>query len=217
MATFTIQILNSSGFSKSYVIFFEPPQVQADGASPTVFANAWVTFSPIANGSFDQLTYDDRIDAFWGRTPSQLAPGVTVGSGGSVPVDTSSKDGVTFTGAGSVGFGTVSPDQATVTGAYMITSESDFNQTSGYVFGMSKPAQTPIAAPVATFLAEPNENYNIIPVVKFYVADGAYTVGEVIDVKSASANAGVIDFTGLAQTTATATQGSNGLFSVQYS
>lgn len=215
MATYTIQVLNHSQVPKSYVLFSEPPQVNPGGTSPQVFANAWITFNSVKNGGYDQVSYDDRVDAFWGSLPEQLAVGTVVGSGGSTPVDTAQQDGVTFS-TDPTGFGQVKPQQA-ITGAFQIASGSDFNPKSGYVFGMSKPGRTPIAEPVATFTAEPNEKYNIIPVVKFYVADGAYTTGEVIDVKSLSAKAGEIDFTGKTQTTATVTQGSDGLFTVQYS
>lgn len=217
MTTYTIQVLNTSGFAKSYVIFSELPKVTQSGANVQVFTNAWVTFNSIKNSGFDKLTYDDRIDAYWGVTPQQLDISVVASFGGFAPVNTAKEDGVTFTGSVPPGFSSVTPGIA-ISGAYQIKAQSDFNASNNYVFGMAKPTgSTPIPNPVATFLAEPNDTFEIIPVVKFYVADGSFTEGEIIDVKSFSTTPAEIDFTGLSQTTATVTQHPDGSFSVQYS
>ena len=217
MTTYTIQVLNTSQFTKSYVVFSETPKVTQSGADVQVFTNAWVTFNSIQNNGFDKLTYDETIDAYWGTTPETLSATVVVSSGGFVPVDTSQEDSVTFTGSIPAGFGSVTPNLAN-SGAYQIIAKSDFNASNNYVFGMAKPAgSSPIPNPVATFTAEPNDTFEIIPVVKFYVADGSFTEGEIINVKKFSTTPAEIDFTGLSQTTATVTQHSDGSFSVQYS
>lgn len=215
MATYTLQVLNESGFPKSYVFFMNPPLVTTTGAQPTIFTNAWVTFNSIASGSYDTVTYTDTSYAFWGTTPSELAPGVVLANGGSALVDTTTQDEVVFVAA-PTGFGTPISGKA-MTGSYAIAANSDFTPANNFVFGMAKASSTPIPTPVATFTAEPNDTFNITPVVKFYVADGAYTAGQIIDYSVASTTAAVIDFTGLPKTTATVTQGSNGAFSVQYS
>lgn len=216
MAQYTIQVLNQSGFPKSYVIFSAPPQVTSSGASVQVFSNAWVTFDSLNNGGFDTLVYNDVIDAFWGTVPQSLSPTVTVSSGGFAGVNTATRDGVVFKGATPAGFGPVSSGIAN-TGAFQIVSQSDFTAASHYVFGMAKPTGSPIPSPVATFLAQPNDTFEVIPVVRFYVADGEFEAGEIIDVKSFSTTPALIDFTGLPQTKAVVTQNADGSFAVQYS
>jgi hypothetical protein len=71
--------------------------------------------------------------------------------------------------------------------------------------------------PVATFAAQPNDTFNITPVEKFYVTDGLYEAGAVIDYSAVSAKSAEIDFTGKPQTTATVIQAADGSFSVTYS
>ncbi|WP_165188322.1 hypothetical protein [Caulobacter soli] len=216
MATYTLQILNESGFNKSYVFFMTPPVVTTTGASPEIFTNAWVTFNSVGQGSYDTVTYTDTTYAFWGTTPSQLAPGVILASGGSALVDTTAQDEVTFIASPTAFSAPPVPGKAQ-TGSFAIVANSDFVAADNYVFGLAQASSTPIPAPVATFVAEPNDTFNITPVVTFYVADGAYTAGEVIDYSSVSTTAAQIDFTGRPETTATVTQGTNGLFTIQYS
>lgn len=67
------------------------------------------------------------------------------------------------------------------------------------------------------FDAVPNQTFNITPVVRFYVADGAYTAGQIIDFTAESANHATIDFTGQPGTKVTVVQGADGSFSVVYS
>lgn len=216
MTNYTIQVLNKSGFPKSYVIFQQVPTVTASGSNIEVFTNAWVTFSGIGNEAFDRVVYNDIIDAYWGTVPSSLSPTVVVNQGGFAGVDLANQDGVVFTGKEPAGFGPIQNGVAN-TGAFQIVAHTDFTSKNHYVFGMAKPTNTPIPSPVATFLAEPNNTFEVIPVVKFYVGDGAYTPGEVIDVKEFSTRPAEIDFTGKPQTTATVVQNSDGSFVVQYS
>jgi hypothetical protein len=217
MTEYTIQVLNQSGFAKSYVIFQEPPAVISSGADVEVFSNAWVTFPSLLPGGYDKVIYNDVVEAYWGTIPSQLSPTVVVNSGGFANVDTSTQDSVTFQGTSPIGFGSVTSGLAANTGAYQIVANSDFTAANNYVFGMAKLGSTPIPTPVATFLAQPNVTFDVIPVVKFYVSDGCYTEGEIIDVKSFSTQSVTIDFTGLPQTTASIVQAANGSFSVAYS
>ena len=216
MATYTIQILNESGFPKSYVVFSQPPEVTSSGGSTQVFTNAWVTFSSTKPGGFDKVSYDDVTDAYWGTTPSAIGTGVIVSTGGFVTANTEHQDSVTFTATEPRGFGPVTHGKAS-TGAFQIVAQSDFTAKDKIVFGMAKPTNTPIAEPVATFAAEPNDTFDVIPVVKFYVADGAFTTGQIIDVKKFSTKSGEIDFTGRSQTTATVTQKADGSFTLEYS
>jgi hypothetical protein len=57
MATYTINILNQSGFTKSYVVFMEPSVVTSPSGETPVHANAWATFENVTNGSYDSVVY----------------------------------------------------------------------------------------------------------------------------------------------------------------
>ena len=216
MTTYTIQVLNNSGFKKDYVVFSQPPKVTNSGSEVQVFTNAWETFTGILNGGFDRVDVDEIMNAYWGTAPAQLSPTVMVRQGGFALVDTATRDGVTFSNQNdAVGFGPAQPNLAN-TGAFQITANADFVAGNNYVFGLAKPTDTPIPSPVATFLAMPNDTFEVIPVVKFYVSDGLYTKGAVIDVKAFSTAPAPIDFTGKPQTTATVVQLADGTFTVQY-
>jgi hypothetical protein len=216
MATYNIQVLNSSGFAKSYVVFMQPPAVAATGGQPVVFSNAWVTFNGIQPNGTDAIQYTDSTFAYWATATMPIAPGTTMGQSGVAAVDTRAQDSVPFIGTVPIGFGPVTLGGA-MTGSYRIIASGDFNPSNGYLFGLARPGNVPgIPSPVATFVAEPNDTFNVTPVIKFFVADGAYTPGEIIDYSTASTNAGSVDFTGRAQSNAVVTQGSDGLFSTQY-
>lgn len=216
MATYTIKILNQSLADKSYGIFMEPPQVSTSEGQPEVYTNAWISFPNLTNGSWDAATYTDNTYAYWlGR--DQAAPDVAAASGGFMAVNTASCDTVVFTNTGATGFkDLISPGHAK-SGSFSIVAGTDFTPLNGFIFGLAHPSGAPMPAPVSSFKALPNETYTVTPVVKFYVADGAYTPGQVVDVSDISTSGAVIDFTGRPQTTATVVQEANGAFSVTYS
>lgn len=215
MTIYTIQVVNQSGFNKSYTVFMAPPRVNENGTPVTVLTNAWVTFHSVVNGGFDSLMVDENVYAFWGQAPQGLESGVVVTSGGLQPVSTDARDGVAFTATPSTGFQGVTAGKAQA-GCYAIFTSPDFTAADGFMFGMAKAGTGPVPTPVATFAAEPNDAFNIAPVQKFYVADLGATPGEVIDPTNLTAVA-TIDFTGLPQTTATVIQGANGTFTVAFS
>jgi hypothetical protein len=216
MTTYSISVLNSSGFAKSYVVFMAPPQVTSTGGNPEVFSNAWVTFPGILQGGTDSVTYTDATFAYWATAMLPVAPGTTMGQSGSAAVNTATQDSVSFAGAAPVGFSAVTHGGA-MSGSYAISAHGDFNASNGYLFGLARPGNIPgIPSPVATFLAEPNDTFNVTPVINFYVADGAYTPGQIINYTTASTSAANVNFTGKSQTHAVVTQGSNGEFTVQY-
>lgn len=217
MASYTVKVPNSSGFAKSYALFMPPPQLSAAGGQPTVYTNAWVTFSGILPNGIDTITYSDTTFAYWATATLPMGPGATMGQSGFAAVSVAKQDSVPFIGAVPAGFGQVTAGGAAA-GAYRIIASSDFNASNGYVFGFALPGNIPsLPSPVATFLAEPNDSFNVMPVTtKCYVTDGAYTTGAVIDYGTVVAKAGAVDFTGRAQSSAVVTQGSNGLFTTQY-
>jgi len=216
MATYTINLYNQSTFTKNYVVFNKLPQLNTSGSDPQIFANAWLSLPNVANNGTEMVSTSDSIYAYYGTAPQQLAPGVMVTQGGATPVNTATEDSVTFIGAEPGAFSAVTSGEAD-TGAFQIIANSDFEPTANYVFGMAKMTAAGIPVPVATFTAMPSDTFNVIPVVTFYISEGKYTPGTIIDVKEASTKAAMIDFTGRPQTTATVTQGSNGLFNVAYS
>ena len=217
MAAYKILVNNSSGFTKSYVVFMQPPVVTSTGGQPTVFTNAWVTFSGVLPGSNDEVDYTDLTSAYWATATTPVGVGTTMGQFGTQPVDTSQEDSVTFVGTGAgIGFNPAVHGGA-ASGSYRIIANADFTASNGYLFGLARPGNIPgIPSPVATFVAQPNDTFNITPVIKFYVADGAYTPGAIIDYTAASTAAAAIDFTGKAQTSVVVTQNANGGFSLHY-
>lgn len=217
MATYSIRVLNNSGFVKNYVIFMEPPIVNNKGANPQVYTNAWVTFQGVQPGSVDVVNYTDETSALWATATTQVAPGTTVDQYGTIPVNTATQDSVTFVGdSDATGFTNLVHGGA-MTGSYEIIANADFESSAGYLFGLARPGNIPgIPSPVATFLAEPNGTFNVTPVEKFYIAEGVYTPGSIIDVSTVSTVYCPIDFTGKAQVAAVVTQGSNGAFSAVY-
>ncbi|WP_454717066.1 hypothetical protein [Caulobacter segnis] len=216
MAIYTIQVWNQSKFAKSYVAFMQTPVITGRGGDPDIYTNAWATFPSLLDGGFDSITYEDVTYAYWGTAPRELAPNTSVVWGGVAKVNTTTQDTVAFDGSDSLGFEAVQLGGA-MTGSYQITATTDFTADNNYVFGLARPGKTPLPTPVATFKAQPNDTFNITPVEKFYVADGAYTPGAVIDVSMSSSDFAEIDFTGKPQTTATVIQAANGSFSVVYS
>ncbi len=217
MATYTIRIYNQSLANKSYVVFMQPPAVSSSGGTTPIYTNAWATFDNITNGGWDTVVYTETTYAHWSQANAALGPGAVLDSGGAMPVNTATQDAVTFSNTGATGFTSVTSPGPAQNGSFSITSSTDFTPANNFVFGLASHNGGVIPAPVACFPALPNEVYNITPVVKFYVADGQYTPGQVIDVPAISDTCAVIDFAGAPQTTATVTQGANGAFTVTYS
>lgn len=211
MTTYTIQIWNQSLVGKSYALLTHTPEVTSRRGSLPVYTNAWATFADVTNGGFDRISFTDEVYAYWSDPP-----GDRLLRGGVMAVNTTTQDTVNFIGGSPTGFATlVSPGTAQA-GSFSIVTGTDFTPVNAYVLGLARIAESPIPVPAATFAAAPNEVYNVTPVSKFYVVDGAYTPGELIDATAATGNAAVIDFTGRPQTTATVIQGANGTFTVTY-
>lgn len=217
MAAYTIKVFNQSEINKSYVVFMQPPVVSASGGSTPIYTNAWASFENITNGSWDSVVYSETTYAYWAQPTATLSPGVTLDAGGVMPVNIATRDTVTFTNSDGTGFTNLASPGAAQAGSFEIVSSTDFTPMNGFVFGLASNNGGIIPAPVATFPAAPNETYDVTPVVKFYVADGVYEPGQVIDVAEASKDCAMVDFAGRPQTTATVVQEANGTFSVAYS
>ena len=216
MATYTIRVLNNSVANRSYAIFMAPPVVTANGAPPPVFTNAWATFKSITDGGWDSVAYTETTYAYWAQAPERLSPGAILESGGAKPVDTATADTVTFTNTGATGFASVTSPGEAQSGSFSIITSTDFTPLNNFVLGLASDNGSPIPSPVASFDAQPNEVYNITPVVKFYVTNQYCAAGQVIKPAEQSSQVAEIDFTGRPQTVATVVQRPNGEFDVVY-
>jgi hypothetical protein len=212
MTSYTIQIWNQSQAAKSYVLFLQQPELTANGGASEVYTNAWATFAGVTNGGFDRITFDETVYAYWSHPPvgSQML------SGGVMRVSPQTQDTVAFSGGSPTGFTTLTSPGTAQQGSFAIVTGSDFTPANGYALGVARIAGTPIPVPTTTFPALPNMICNIRPIHTYYVAEGAYAPGEVMDAAAITATA-EIDFTGRPQTTATVIQQANGTFSVTYS
>lgn len=210
MTTYTIQVLNQSRSDKSYVLFTQAPHVIANGVAPQVYTNAWATFGAVTNGGFDRITFDHQSAyAYWSEQTGHMQ------SGGVMPVNSETRDTVDFSGGTPTGFTTVTSPGTAQEGSFSIVTSADFTPVNGYMLGVAGISNSPIPTPTAIFEALPNEIYNVTPVNKFYVAEGAYAPGAVIDA-SMTPGAAEIDFSGRPQTTATIVQQPDGSFSLTY-
>lgn len=197
MTAYTIRVLNESGADRRYFAFTETPSVVASGPAPTAAGNA-----------------DNLVASAWQQPVYMEAPHPVHEVKQVLPI----APGEIFD------FVTPPPPPAPVSlggaqnGSFQILTGADFIPDNNYVVGLARSGAPQIPSPVATFVtAQPNETVNITPVEKFYVSDGAYTAGGVIDVTLTSAHYATIDFSGRSETTATIVQAVDGSFTVTYS
>jgi hypothetical protein len=71
-----------------------------------------------------------------------------------------------------------------------------------------------IATPVATFPAQPNDTFDVMPTADVFVRDGSYEPGQVI--ADVTENVAIVSFAGTSRTRAVVTQGSDGRFTTSY-
>jgi hypothetical protein len=206
--TYTIRVVNQSSANNGYAIFTQSPTVTSQTDAPQVFTNAWATFNSIADGGFDTITSDGVTFAHEGATPPH-----TVSS--AAPLATTQTQDALTPGAGH-GSSDSLLHAGPTPGAFAVAAPADFPTTHDLVFGQAHPGKTPVPSSGVTFSPMPNETFNITPVVKFYVSDGLYTAGQVIDVSTVSSTCAEIDFTGRPESTATIVQAADGSFSVTY-
>jgi hypothetical protein len=216
MTSYSIQVKNSSAFRKSYVVLMQPPAVSTNGRQPVVYSNAWVTFVGVEPGKFESVTIVDSTFAYWATATMPVAPGTTMGQGGAAAIDITAQDSVLFIGTNPAGFGSVTPSGAPP-GSYRIIAGGDFDFSNGYLFGLAKPGNIPgIPSPVATFVAEPNQTFDVTPAINFYVVDGWYVPGQILDYSMVPAVSGIVSFAGRSESNAMVIQDSRGTFLTEY-
>ena len=195
MATYYISVFNNTGAAKQYFAFMAPPIVNV---STEVFSNVWVQWPMVTTGAQDQVTYSDQTYGFWSQLQASPATNTVVSCSQSTAVDVAQNTSLFFTGdpAKGLGFGAPANPGNASQGCYDIITKSDFTAANNFVFGLSRVGtggSTPV--PVATFAGSPNVTYNIQPVIKFWIAEGSYVPGTIINYQSASTVACGIDFT----------------------
>ncbi|KAK4209236.1 hypothetical protein QBC37DRAFT_378293 [Rhypophila decipiens] len=203
MATnYNITIINTSGATQSYLLFAVVPKVNA--TSGEVYTNVFMAAPPIIskpNGS--SQTYFNITREFYaicGTSIRNLSAGVQVGTSDYEPVvlGTNQKPGTTmsFTTADGAHFPMPPPAATAPNGGYTIATDSSFkipNPNNTFI-GLGGMNMNGNVVPVATFLAAPSTTYNIYPVVKYYIATGTYSPGEIINVQSIGVTQ-LVDFT----------------------
>lgn len=197
--TYTINVWNTTGQPRTYCIFAEQPTTTN---KPNVFSNIYQTFDQVDTDGVANFSFTEDLYAWTGLAPISPAPGVVLSSGQSKPVDLGEKgtNGSSFTQTISAsGSPSLIPDSvpAAVTGSFQVLSgDFDGSKKNRYLLGMAKNSPTsPFPVPVATFQAEPSTTYTITPITVFYVCEGSYTAGTIIDV-SAISNTFKVDLTG---------------------
>ncbi|KAM7191496.1 hypothetical protein V8F33_008847 [Rhypophila sp. PSN 637] len=196
MATnYNITIINTSGATQSYLLFAVVPKVNT--TSGEVFTNVFMAAPPIVskpNGSsqtFFNITRE--FYAICGTSIRNLAAGVQVGTSDYEPVilGNNQKAGTTmsFTTADGAHFPMPPPAATAPNGGYTIVTDSSFKIPNPSGMNMNGNV-----VPVATFLAAPSTTYNIYPVVKYYIATGTYSPGEIINVQAIGTTQ-LVDFT----------------------
>ena len=213
VTTYTIKILNESGFLKSYIVFLEAPVVTCASGPHPVTPAAWATFPDMQPEAFGTTEYDDAAPSFayWGKT---IEKDSVISASGVIEIDLAAGDEVAFTASSQPGFGAPVPGMA-APGSFRILTTSDFTAADDFILGVAHQSGLPI--PTAMFVAEPNDNFEITPVVRFYVSEGVCVPGQMIDMGSLPSEMALVDFTGMAETQATAIQAANGAWTVEYS
>lgn len=197
MATYTIQVLNLSGFEKSYVIYTTPPAPSGEGYLATT-TRVWATLNNIPTGDRASITFvkADFANRNAAARPDDLDAGVVQ------PGDFStSSQPTTFHIPQVTGFYVA--DALYVPG--QVIDHSTVTSNGVIDFGPS---------PIATSLSHRNDT--VTPAINFYVAEGAYSPGQAIEHNTASVNAAAIHFKEKSQTNAIVTHEADGLFSVTY-
>jgi hypothetical protein len=67
--------------------------------------------------------------------------------------------------------------------------------------------------PVATFLAAPSQVYNLFPVVRYYIATGTYTPGQILNVQQVGVTQ-LVDFTGVTYNSVTYIHNNKGQYAL---
>ncbi|KAK0706154.1 hypothetical protein B0T26DRAFT_837077, partial [Lasiosphaeria miniovina] len=201
--TYNISVINTSGKTQSYLLFAVVPKVSS--VTGSVFTNVFMTAPPIVSkpnrSSSTTFTITREFFAICGTSIRSLAAGVQVGTSDyeSAVLGTNQIPGTTFsfTTVDGAHFILPSPAKTAPNGAYTIATDSSFripnpNNTFVGLGGMSTAGSV---VPMATFLASPSDTYNIFPVVKYYIATGSYSPGEIINVQEIGVTQ-LVDFTG---------------------
>ncbi|ORX96588.1 hypothetical protein BCR34DRAFT_593793 [Clohesyomyces aquaticus] len=214
---YTINIQNDSGSDQTYAVFNAVPKVKTDVNQPSIWSNVFATADtphtePCKFEIFEQWT------AQIGTSQGSPAEGVVVSVQGNQLVTLGYLDDQGKQVAGTSKemyapggkfpqFQEPDPTPAGDEGAFQFVTSSDFTvqeATDGNwmigIGGMTDPTGKQ-AAPAALFSPQPNAQYQIQPVVTFYVTFGTYTSSTLVNIQEVGTQTLMVNFTELGKDT----------------
>ncbi|KAM0228815.1 hypothetical protein ACHAPO_010452 [Fusarium lateritium] len=204
----TIKVTNQSGAQQHYAIFNKPPIVTGKVSGQiwsNVFATANTPKSNSANFSIFKQYY-----AVVGTSQGNPEQGVQVDVNGSrdVTLGSTQPNGAAVAGTtlkllvqdDAPQFSDEALPNGSFPNAFEIRTSSDFTlqdaRNGNYVIGLGGTKNgNSVDGPAATFVPEPNVQYQIQPSNTYYLTVGDYTKGSLIDVTKIGGTILTIDFT----------------------
>ncbi|GAB1316071.1 hypothetical protein MFIFM68171_06281 [Madurella fahalii] len=221
--TYDITILNESGASQSYLLFAVAPQVSGAGS---VFSNIFMTAPPIVSrpdgSSSTTFTIARQFYGICGTSIENLAAGVKVATSDYEPVTLGSNAGtpvagttLNFTTTGGANFPEPLPTATAPTNAFTIQCDSSFRlpDPNNSFVGLGGMNMAGKVVPMATFTATPSTTFNIFPVVKYYIATGTYTPGQIINLQAIGVTQ-LVDFTNTTYSSVTYIHNNSGQYTL---
>ncbi|KAK0634148.1 hypothetical protein B0T14DRAFT_508470 [Immersiella caudata] len=205
MAPYTISIDNRSGIKQSYGLFAAPPTIKHNGASEVqvatrIISSAHAVPSPQGQATFMMSkkvyarcgVYDVEVDtAPADKNRKRVGTGIEVVDQRLVTLGFTDDRGRLVPGTtlvidssdGTPAFSQRDTDPAGVEGCFCVRTGQDFTfreaKLNQFVVGFSCSARQNIG-PDATFVPEPNEEYQIAPSRGFYVVPGKYNPYDIV-------------------------------------
>ncbi|KAI3546931.1 hypothetical protein CABS01_01151 [Colletotrichum abscissum] len=207
--TYTININNQSGSVANYTLFTEVPQVTAN-VQPKLWSNVFAS-ATAGRGQPTVFTVYKQFYAVLGNSHGTPASGVTVSVSDKRPVTLGHMDnisGKTVDGDTQLmisvnqipEFDPDQPPNAGKTGAFAFKTDDRFDvstaKSNNWIIGLGgADSGGNFTGPSAVFVPEPNQTYQIQPKVVYYLTEGKYTPGNIIDRQSLNNDVLKLDFT----------------------
>ncbi|KAJ6119137.1 hypothetical protein N7523_003417 [Penicillium sp. IBT 18751x] len=223
MTTYSIYFTNEyskPGESQDYALFCDVPAVSSSTSAPAAYSNVFMAKNLARDANWD-ITLAKNYFAWSGTAVQEIAPGVRVSVGMSKPaiLGTDKAPGSTFTMYNNSGSPAFRPevDLTAPAGAYTIETGTDFTPNLNFLLGMGGSDDAGRMKALASIEAPPNARVDVTPVARYYIAQYSSTVGTVINTRTVSNKAALIDFTANpGQFGAIVTQSNDGKFKVRY-
>jgi len=196
----TINVVNNQAVNNTF-FFFQQPAIYTGGAE--VYSNSLFSqlLAPAKKGS--SLTFQTNVQFYAGVQQTNNAipiPGQINGFASSIqPIDltpaTGSSDNSTIMTATPLSLTPASPTAGVQKGAFRITTDTYTPPAQQFYAGSAISANGQIV--LSNFvLAQPQQNIDCQPILKFYVGTGTYTAGVNMNFTQSSEKAALCDFTG---------------------